>query len=74
MTTGATQAVADTVRAEMARRRYTQRFLAEKLDMSQSALNRRMTGVQPWDVEELTALAALFEMDVRDLLPAAATP
>lgn len=70
MATAATQAVADTVRAEMARRRYTQRDLATLLGMSQSSLNRRMTGAQPWDVEELTAVARLFEMDVRDLLPA----
>lgn len=71
MTSPTSQAAAGTIRAEAARRQISHRELAEKLGMSKAALSRRMTGVQAWDLEELHAVAGLFGMDVRDLLPAA---
>lgn len=75
MTSSTSQAVAGTIRAETARRQMSQRELAEKLGMSKSGLNRRVAGVQPWDLDELDKLANLFGMAPRDLLPTtAATP
>jgi transcriptional regulator with XRE-family HTH domain len=72
MTSPTSQAVAGTIRAELARRRLSQRDLAQKLAMSQSSLNRRLTGAQAWDLDELHRVAELLEIDARDLLPAAA--
>lgn len=74
MTSPTTQATSGAIRAEVARRRLNQRELAEQLGMSQSALSRRMAGEQTWDLDELDRIAQLFEMDVRDLLPASVTP
>lgn len=72
MTTGLSQIVADNVRAEMARRKKSQRDVAEALGTSQPAIYRRLAGEVAFDVDELGAIAALLEMDPRDLLPSAA--
>ena len=62
------QRVADTVRAEMARRRVTQTSIANDLHISQAALSRRLSGMVPFDVKELSALASLLDMPVSSLL------
>lgn len=49
----------------------SQRELAERIGMSHASLSRRMTGAQPWDLNELDKIAGLFGMTIRDLLPAA---
>lgn len=69
MTTGVSQAVADSVRAEMARRKITQIAVAEALGVSNAAVNRRLSGQVAWDVAELATVAELLDMDPRDLLP-----
>jgi transcriptional regulator with XRE-family HTH domain len=69
MTTGVSQVVADTVRAEMARRKITQLAVANALGVSTAAVNRRLSGQVAWDVDDLATVAGLLGMDPRDLLP-----
>lgn len=61
--------VAATVRAEMARRQLHQADLAAALGLPRTGISRRLTGHTPFTVDEMQALAHLFEMDVRDLIP-----
>lgn len=69
MTTTSATAATSSIRAEAARRNLSQRELAEHLGISQAALSRRMSGANPWDLDELDRLASLFGMDARDLIP-----
>ncbi len=57
MEDSATQRVAATIRAELARRRISQSALARELGMAQTAVSRRLTGQVPFDVNELHAIA-----------------
>jgi transcriptional regulator with XRE-family HTH domain len=57
------------IRAEMARSGITQGVLASRLDMSQSALSRRLTGDADWTVEELLRTAEVLGCPIRTLLP-----
>lgn len=45
------------VRAEMARQGITQTRLAEQIGRSQSQLSKRLSGVIPFDIDELAAVA-----------------
>jgi len=69
--TAISETIAATIRAELARRKLTQEGLAAALGLSQPNVSRRLAGATPWNVEELAAVADLFGMEVRDLLPAA---
>lgn len=60
--------VADNARAEIARRRLRQAVIAERLGMTQQSLSRRLTGVVPFSVDELTALAGLLGVQPAALL------
>ena len=62
--------VASSVRAECARQRVTQRDIARKLEVSHTAINRRMMGIVPFDVEELAKIADLLGLSIADLIPA----
>jgi transcriptional regulator with XRE-family HTH domain len=68
------EAVAEEVRAAMGRGRgrgrVSQTALAAALEMSQSALSRRLAGDQPFDVDELEKIADYFDVPVSSLLPA----
>jgi hypothetical protein len=64
------EAVAAQVRAELARKRISQTWLAPRLNMTQQKLSRRLTGVTPFEVTELLAIAAELDVPVTDLLPA----
>lgn len=66
----AADATAANVRAEMARRRVTQTQLAEATGISQSALGRRLTGSQPFDVAQLEAIAGALAVPLADLVAA----
>lgn len=70
----ASQRIASTVRAELARRRISQTTVGERLGISQAAVSRRLSGQQPLDVNELTALAGLLDMPVSALIEDAAPP
>ena len=60
--------ITETVRAEAARRGYSQRKLAQALDMPQPTCSTRWRGCTPWSVDELDQLAELFECNIVDLI------
>lgn len=67
--------VAAEVRAEMARQRVSQTALADRLDVSQAYVSRRLTGDVPFDVEELREVAFILGVRVEQFItgtPAAA--
>ncbi|HEY9354209.1 MAG TPA: helix-turn-helix transcriptional regulator [Nocardioides sp.] len=73
MTTGVNQVVADSIRAEMSRRKVTQLEVANALGVSNAAVSRRLSGRVLWDVDALAVVGQLLDMDPRDLLPEPAT-
>ncbi|MET3635631.1 helix-turn-helix domain-containing protein [Curtobacterium oceanosedimentum] len=60
--------VADTVRAEVARKGLTSKDVAAAIDRSRTAAYRRMYGEVPFTVEELRAVATLVGCTVSYLL------
>lgn len=64
----ATHRVASTIRAELARRRIPQTVVAEKLNLSQATVSRRLAGEYPFDVAELSVLAEMLGMTASDLV------
>lgn len=56
------------IRAEMARVGINQGLLAQRLDMSQSAVSRRLTGQRDWGIGELVELTDILECSLSDLL------
>jgi transcriptional regulator with XRE-family HTH domain len=56
--------VAAEIRAEMARRRMTQRELGEILDLPQSSISKRLQGQTPFNVAELEKVAAALNVPV----------
>ncbi len=68
--TGLRQAIAEAVRVEMARRRWSQRTLAEATGLSQSYIARRMTGQMPWTTDDLEQIASAMSVSLSALLPA----
>lgn len=63
-----TERVAAEVRAEMARRRITQSDVGKSLGLSTAAVSRRLRGVVPFDVNELSTIAALLGVPAGTLL------
>lgn len=61
--------VAAEVRAEMARQQVTASTLAEGANIATATLSRRLNGVQPFDVDELAAIAACLGQPVAKFLP-----
>jgi transcriptional regulator with XRE-family HTH domain len=68
MTTTPGQRTGANVRAELARQRLTQIKLAAHLEMSQQAVSKRLLGLVPFDIDELTATAAFLGVPVASLL------
>lgn len=64
--------VAAIIRAEAARHRVSQTRIAASLDLSQAAVSRRMSGVTPWELDELPQVAQLLDLSLADLLMDAA--
>jgi len=60
--------VAANVRAEMARRRARQSDLAQVLDLSQSAVSKRLAGTIPLDLDELGGIATFLNVPIENLL------
>ena len=54
---------------ELARRRISGRELARALGWSAPTTWRRLSGVLPFDIDELAAVARFLEMPLGDLLP-----
>lgn len=63
-----TDSVADEVRALLARRRISAAKLAQDLGWSQPYMARRMTGAQPFDLNDLQKIATLLEVKVSDII------
>jgi predicted transcriptional regulator len=61
-------ATAAQVRAEIARRRCSQTTIAAKLQLSQSAVSRRLAGDVAWSVSELVGLSELLDVPLSTLL------
>ncbi len=68
--TGLREAVSEAVRVEMARRRMTQRALAEATGLSQSYLGRRLIGELPFTTDDLVKVANALGVEVRTIMPA----
>jgi len=64
------QRVAAEVRAEMARQRRTQTDIGAAIGWSQQFLSRRLTGEQPFGIDEIEALAAELGVPLAKLMPA----
>lgn len=62
------QRVAGNVRAEMARRNYSQTSLAKKLGRTQQALSRRLCGQTAFSVTELDQIAEALGCSLNDLI------
>jgi transcriptional regulator with XRE-family HTH domain len=68
--TDLSERVAEEIRALLGRRRMSGRELARRLDVSPSWVSYRLTGQQPIDVNDLSAIAAALDVSVISLLPA----
>lgn len=66
--------VSGNLRAEMARRKISQKQLGEVLGLTQAAVSKRLRDITPWSVPELEAAAELLGVSVQRLLAAPAEP
>lgn len=66
--TGLREKIAEAVRVEMARARVSQRVLAERTGLSQSAISRRMTGETAFDLDDLEKMAAALGIPTSTLM------
>lgn len=71
MTKTTTRATGANVKAEMARRGVTQTELAARLNITQSALSKRLRGAVSINVDELAAIGHALDVPVFDLLASA---
>jgi hypothetical protein len=62
------EAVAATVRAELARRRIRATSLMEVLDLGRTATYDRVNGVVPFDTRELLLVASFLGMTAEELV------
>lgn len=62
------QRVGANVRAEMARRNLSQQSMSQKVNLSQQALSRRMTGQIAFSVDELADIAVALDVTLTDLI------
>lgn len=60
--------VTDNIRAEMARRRFSQTDLAGVLGRSQAAVSRRLAGETDFSLREITTIAGWLGVSVSSLL------
>lgn len=68
MKTSPSQLIAQNVRAEAARRRISQRVLAQKMGLRQQSLSQRLLGRVSFRAEELETLARVFDVPVSELM------
>lgn len=67
MTSTPTATAGANVRGEMARRGVSQSRLAESIGLSQAAVSKRLRGETPFDINELTAVAAALDVPLARL-------
>lgn len=68
MTKSVSASVASNVRAELARRGLTQRELADKLGLTQTAISSRLRGIVAFDVDELAVVAETLGVRIESLM------
>lgn len=68
-TASLTERVAEEIRVVMTRRRVKQSELARALGKSEQWVSVRLRGVQPLDLNDLEAIAAVLDVEVAQLLP-----
>lgn len=56
------------VRAEMARKGFSQSAMSKELGISQSAMSKRLNGSVPFDINELTHIAAKLTIPLTALI------
>lgn len=61
--------VAAEVRAEMARKRFSQVRLSKETGIPESTLKRRLSGQYPFDVEELVDIARALGVSPHSFIP-----
>lgn len=71
-TTAVTATVIENIRAQMARKRLSQKDIADHLGVTQPAVSARLSGKTPIDVEELSKIADLLDLSAAELLGGAA--
>lgn len=64
-----THHVSSSIRAELARQRQTQGWLADELGMSRTTLYRRLAGKTPYAVDDLFDIANALNVELGTLLP-----
>lgn len=69
MSISATAITGAKVREEMRAKSVSQQTLAEVIGVSQSQFSRRLRGVIPFDINELTAIAKHFGVPLTTLTP-----
>jgi transcriptional regulator with XRE-family HTH domain len=74
MTQGLTPRVASEVRAEMARKRVSQRQIGEVLCISQPQVSERLRGEIAFNTNELEKIAEFLGVPVTNFMPAAEQP
>jgi transcriptional regulator with XRE-family HTH domain len=60
--------VGDNIRAEMARQRVTQQELGRQLGLTGASVSRRLTGLTPFTIDEISRIAGLLKVTVEDLV------
>ncbi|WP_417556514.1 helix-turn-helix domain-containing protein [Microbacterium sp.] len=60
--------VATAVRAHYSAAGFSASALAREVGMTQSKMSRRTTGAEPFDIDELSAIARVLEVEIVDLI------
>lgn len=60
--------IASAVRAHYSAAGYSASALAREIGMTQSKMSRRTTGVEPFDVDELSAISHVLNIEITDLI------
>jgi transcriptional regulator with XRE-family HTH domain len=68
-TRNASAGVVEEIRALMGRRRVSQKQLGDALGLAQPTMSKRMNGKIAFDLNELDAVAAFFDVSILDLFP-----
>ncbi len=69
-----TEWVAGQIRAILAQRQLSRRWLAQQLDIPLTTLSRTLRGDRPFTVDELTAVAKVLKVHPASLFPAEVAP
>lgn len=68
------QRVATRVRRAVLKSGFTPNRFADLAGIPKTTFNRRLDGVNPWDTEQLEAVAKVLGVEPNELIPAPRTP